>query len=182
MATKSNKPGANAKKLIVVDQIEGLILTIRGQKVILDNDLAALYGVSTKRLNEQVKRNRARFPADFMFPISTVEKAEVVANCDHLAKLKYSPQRPYAFTEHGAIMAANVLSSEQAVEISVFVVRAFIKLRHWMATRTELADKLAELDRKVAGHDETIRQLVTAIRQLMAPPPEKPKRRIGFTQ
>lgn len=182
MAAKTGKPRADEKKLIVVDQIGELILTIRGQKVMLDRDLAELFGVSTKRLNEQVKRNRSRFPADFVFQLSEAEKAEVVANCDHLARLKFSPQRPYAFTEHGAIMAANVLNSEQAVEVSVFVVRAFVKLRHWMAAHSELASKLAELDRKVAGHDDTIRQLVTAIRQLMAPLPDKPRRRIGFTQ
>jgi hypothetical protein len=179
MAVKG-KSRADARQLIVIDQIEGLILTIRGQKVILDRDLAALYGVSTKRLNEQVKRNRTRFPSDFVFQLSDDEKAEVVANCDHLGTLKYSPKRPYAFTEHGAIMAANVLNSERAVEVSVFVVRAFVKLRHWMATHTELAAKLAELERKVAGHDDTIQQLVAAIRQLMAPPPDKPRRRIGF--
>jgi hypothetical protein len=99
--TAKGKAKTDEKQLILVDQIESLILTMRGQKVMVDRDLAALYGVSTKRLNEQVKRNRARFPVDFVFQLSADEKAEVVANCDHLARLKYSPQRPYAFTEHG---------------------------------------------------------------------------------
>jgi hypothetical protein len=167
-------------KLILVDKIEPLIHTIRGHKVLLDSDLAVLYGVPTKRLNEQVRRNRERFPLDFRFRLTSGEKAEVVANCDHLGKLKFSPQLPYAFTEHGAIMAASVLNSPQAVEVSVFVVRAFVKLRQWMASHKELADKLTELERKFAGHDEAIRQLVTAIRQLMAPPAASKKRPIGF--
>jgi hypothetical protein len=184
MAGKSRKAGADRKQLIIVDQIEGLILALRGQKVLLDRDLAALYGVSTKRLNEQVRRNRKRFPDDFMFQLDAGEAAALRSQNATL-KLGRGQHRkflPYAFTEHGAIMAANVLNSEQSVEVSVFVVRAFVKLRNWMATHSELAAKLAELDRKVAGHDETIRQLVAAIRQLMAPPPEKPKRRIGFMQ
>ena len=105
-------------------QIQTAILPLRDQRVILDADLARLYGVSTKRLNEQVKRNLDRFPSDFVFQLTPSEKAEVVANCDHLARLKFSPQRPYAFTEHGAIMAANVLNSSQAVQASVMVVRA----------------------------------------------------------
>lgn len=112
--------------------------------------------------------------------LSALEKQEVVTNCDHLAKLKFSPKLPYAFTEHGAIMAATVLNSPRAVDVSLFVVRAFVKLRQWALAHKELAIKLAELEGKVAGHDEAIRQLVSAIRQLMSPPPEKPKRRIGF--
>lgn len=167
-------------KLIVVDQIEPLIHTIRGHKVLLDSDLALLYGVTTKRLNEQVRRNQERFPSDFRFRLTSSEKAEVVANCDHLARLKFSPQLPYVFTEHGAIMAASVLNSPQAVEVSVIVVRVFVKLRQWMSTHKELADKLTELERRVSSHDEAIRQLVTAIRQLMAPSTAPKKRAIGF--
>jgi len=105
-----------------VEHIEQVILLIRGQKVILAADLAGLYGVTTKRLNEQVKRNRERFPEDFLFQLTTEEKNELVANCDHLSNLKFSPKLPYAFTEHGAIMAASVLNSEQAIETSIFVV------------------------------------------------------------
>ena len=106
-----------AGDVVLVDQIEPLILTIRGQKVLLDSDLADLYGVTTKRLNEQVRRNRKRFPADFMFRLTDDEKAEVVANCDHLSRLKFSPNLPHAFSERGAIMAANVLNSPRAVEV-----------------------------------------------------------------
>ena len=102
---------ANDAKIVLVDRIEPLIQTIRGQNVILDHDLAALYGVPTKRLNEQVRRNRERFPDDFLFQLTAEEKAEVVANCDRLARLKYSSSQPNAFTEHGTIMAANVLNS-----------------------------------------------------------------------
>ena len=114
-------------KKIATRGIESRILHIRGLRVMIDADLAELYGVTTRRLNEQVKRNIKRFPPDFVFRLSSDEKAEVVAICDHLAGLKFSKTLPYAFTEHGAIMAANVLNSARAVEMSVFVVRAFVK-------------------------------------------------------
>jgi len=169
------------KALIPVEVIEQRILLIRGQRVMLDADLAGLYGTTTKRLNEQVKRNRGRFPEDFMFQLTKKEKAEVVAICDHLAKLKFSPVLPNAFTEHGAIMVASVLNTKRAIQVSVFVVRAFVKLREMLSTHKELAHKLAELERKLQNHDESIRSLVVAIRQLMAPPEsEPPKKRIGF--
>ncbi len=172
---------AAKQNLILIDQIETLILDIRGQKVIVDHDLARLYGVATKRLNEQVRRNSDRFPADFRLQLTSEEKTEVVANCDHLARLKFSPQLPFAFTEHGAIMAATILNSPRAVEISVFIVRAFVKLRQFVLSYKDLSAKLLDLERKVGSHDDSIRQLVSAIRQLMAPPPDdKPKRRIGF--
>ncbi len=166
-------------KLILVDQIAPLIMEIRGLKVVLASDLAALYGVSTKRLNEQIKRNQTRFPDDFMFQLTAVEKAEVVANCDHLSKLKFSPTLPYVFTEHGVVMAASVLNSPRAVEVSVFVVRAFVKLRQLVLAHKDLAGKLDQLERKVGGHDKAIKQLVAAIRQLMAPS-HPAKSRIGF--
>ena len=117
--------------------IEPLILVLRGKRVILDADLARLYGVTTKRLNEQVHRNESRFPQDFVFRLTEEEKTEVVANCDHRRKLKYSRWLPNAFTEHGAIMAANVLSSTRAIEVSVLVVRAFVRMRDLMALRKE---------------------------------------------
>jgi len=160
---------------IPAERIERCILLIRGQKVMLDADLAKLYVVSTKRLNEQVKRNRRRFPGDFMFSLTAGEKAEVVANCDHLATLKFSPKLPHAFTEHGAIMVASVLNTPRAIDVSVYVVRAFVRLREILATHKELAHKLAELEHKLESHDEAIQQLVVAIRQLMQAPPEKPK-------
>ena len=155
----------------------------------IEADLAALYGVSTKRLNEQVKRNADRFPGDFMFKLTPDEKTEVVANCDHLAKLKFSKGLPYAFTEHGAIQAANVLASPQAVEMGIFVVRAFVRMRELAAVHADLAKRLAELEQKTEGlaltHDTfsrntraQLRQLVEAVNQLMAPP-DPPKRLIG---
>jgi len=167
------------KSIIPVERIENSILLIRGEKVMLDADLAILYGVSTKRLNEQVKRNRDRFPVDFMFQLSENEKAEVVANCDHLKRLKFSPNLPYAFTEHGAIMLATVLNSPVAVQASIQVVRAFVKLRQMLATNKDLAHKLEQLERKIEEHDEEIKAIFNAIRQLMTLP-EKPKRKIGF--
>jgi hypothetical protein len=170
--------------VVLVDQIEPLILTIREQKVLLDRDLAALYGVTTKRLNEQMRRNRERFPEDFVFQMTSDEfqllRSQNATSKPGRGGLRY---RPYAYTEHGAIMAASILSSTQAVEVSVYVVRAFIKLRRWVAEHKDLAVKLSELERRVDGHDESIRQLVAAIRQLMTPPPDtKTKRRIGFIQ
>jgi len=145
----------------------------------LDTNLARLYGVPTKRLNEQVKRNRDRFPQDFMFQLSAEEKTEVVAKCDHLASLKFSPTHPYAFTEHGAIMLAAVLNTPRAIEVSVFVVRAFVRLREILSTHKALAGRLDELEKRIASHDEHIRTLFQAIRQLMAAP-ERPPKKIGF--
>ncbi len=168
------------KQLIIpVERIEQSILLVRGQKVMLDLDLAELYGVPTKRLNEQVKRNAERFPDDFMFQLTSEEKAEVVANCDHLRRLRFSPVRPYAFTEHGAIMLASVLNSRRAVDTSLFVVRAFVRLREVVASHRELARRVAELERKSKSHDEKIQSVVEAIRQLMLPV-ETRKKLIGF--
>ncbi|RQO63580.1 hypothetical protein DBR47_03380 [Paucibacter sp. KBW04] len=127
--TANEKPPTSPSAPVLLPRIEGRILILRGHKVMIDADLAALYGVPTRRLNEQVKRNRDRFPGDFMFQLDAAEKAEVVANCDHLSKLKFSKTLPYAFTEHGAIQAANVLASPQAVEMGIYVVRAFVRLR-----------------------------------------------------
>ena len=159
-------------------------------RLMIDADLAALYGVTTKRLNEQVKRNADRFPGDFMFKLTPDEKAEVVANCDRLAKLKFSKVLPFAFTEHGAIQAANVLASPQAVEMGIFVVRAFVRMRELASVHGDLAKRLAELEQKTEGlaltHDtfsrntrNQLKQLIEAVNQLMAPP-DPPKRPIGF--
>lgn len=152
----------------------------------IDADLAALYGVPTKRLNEQVKRNAGRFPADFVFQLRRAERDEVVANCDHLQQLKFSPTMPFAFTEHGALMAASVLNTPHAVEVSLYVVRAFVELREAIATHKELAKRLDELElrleRKLANHDQAIAGILEAIRQLMAPPESAKKRSIGFVQ
>ncbi len=168
------------KAMVPVAKIEQRILLIRVEKVIVDADLAEFYGVPTKRLNEQVKRNKNRFPDDFMFQLSAEEKSEVVANCDHLSKLKYSSSLPYAFTEHGAIMAASVLNSPRAVEVSVFIVRAFVKLRRMIAENKELSRRIVQIERHLAEHDNQIMELVQAIKQLLKPDPLPKKRRIGF--
>ena len=170
---------AEKESLVPAERINRMILLVRGQKVMLDSDLAELYGVPTKRLNEQVKRNADRFPEDFMFRLNSEEKKEVVANCDHLRSLRFSPSSPYAFTEHGALMLASGLNSRRAVDVSVFVVRAFVRLREMLSSHRDLARKVAELERKTKGHDEQIRSLVGAIRQLMTPDEKKPKK-IGF--
>ncbi len=170
----------SAKGAIQVGDIERRILLIRGEKVIVDADLAGFYGVATKRLNEQVKRNSDRFPEDFMFQLTPEEKTEVVANCDHLSKLKFSKTLPYVFTEHGAIMAASVLSSRRAVEMSVFVVRAFVKLRRTIVRHKELARKFAQLEHQLADHDEQILALIKAMRSLASPSLPPKRRRIGF--
>jgi hypothetical protein len=167
------------KSLIPAERLSLSILNIRNERVILDADLSLLYGVTTKRLNEQVKRNQRRFPQDFMFQLTKTEKDEVVANCDHLRKLKFSRTRPYAFTEHGAIMAANILNSDRAVEASVQVVRAFVRLRNLVAAHQEIAAQLAKLESHLAHHDKEIEVIFEAIRGLMAPP-LKTGKQIGF--
>lgn len=177
---RTGKSSNSRTSIVPPETIERRILLIRGEKVILDSDLAALYGVKTKRLNEQVRRNSDRFPRDFLFQLTPEEAIEVVANCDHLGNLKYSKTLPNVFTEHGAIMAASVLNTPRAVEMSVFVVRAFVRLRNLLATHKELAEKLAELERKLASHDEQILAIVNAIKRLMAPATPAERRRIGF--
>ena len=166
-------------ELIPFEVITRKILIIRGQKVMIDTDIAKLYGVPTKVLNQAVKRNLERFPLDFMFELTSEEKDEVVTNCDHLKKLKFSPNFPKAFTEHGALMLASILNSAKAVEASVYVVRAFVRLREVLASHKDLAQKLKELENKYEGHDEQIREIIEAINQLLLPP-EKPKPPIGF--
>ncbi len=152
------------KSLIPTEKIDRAILIIRGYKVMLDSDLAEIYGVKTSRLNEQVKRNKDRFPEDFMFQLSSNEKQEVIANCDHLEKLKFSRTNPYAFTEHGTIMLANVLNTSTAIETSVLIVRAFVKLREILSTHKELERKILELESK---YDNQFKLIFKAIRELM---------------
>lgn len=170
---------ANSKSIVKVGNIQQRILLIRGEKVIIDADLAEAYGVPTRRLNEQVRRNLKRFPGDFMFQLTLDEKAEVIANCDHLEKLKFSKALPLAFTEHGAIMAASILNSQKAVEVSVFVVRAFVQLREVLAGHKEIARKISQLERKLGDHDQQIMVLIEAIKQLMDPKLPPKTRRIG---
>ena len=154
-------------ELVTFVQIESRILEVRGQKVMIDADLAEIYGVQTKALNQAVRRNLERFPRDFMFQLTKSEKEEVVTNCDHLGKLKYSSVLPFVFTEHGAIMAASVLNSPRAVEVSVQVVRAFVRLREMITSNAELSRKLGEMEKK---YDQQFKVVFDAIRQLMAPP------------
>lgn len=164
------------QSLIPLEKADRAILFIRGKKVMLDIDLAEIYGVTTKQLNQAVKRNIDRFPKDFMFRLTEKEKTDVVTNCDHLQKLKFSPHLPYAFTEHGAVMLASVLNSPVAIKASIQVVRAFVRLREILATHKELAQKLEQLEKK---YDKQFRVVFDAIKKLMAPPSE-PRVPIGY--
>jgi hypothetical protein len=172
--TTDSRPGRrSAGGLVAAGEIDRAIVALRGHKVMLDADLARLYGVDTRALNQAVRRNRDRFPEDFVFQLTESEKAEVITNCDHLRGLKFSPVLPHAFTEHGAVMAAGVLNSERAVEVSVFVVRAFVRMQKLLSARRELALKLSELERRVAKQDASIAALFDAVRQLMRLPARK---------
>lgn len=168
------------KKAVPSERIEEVILLIRGQRVILDYDLAEIYGVETRRLNEQVRRNVDRFPSDFMFQL-TAEEFDNLKSQFAISSLTWGGRRklPQAFTEHGTIMVASVLNSPRAIEMSVFVVRAFIQLRSLLAAHKELALKLTELERKLTSHDKQILAILDAIKRLMSPP-ATPKRKIGF--
>ena len=146
----------------------------------VDRDLAELYGVETKYLNRQVKRNKQRFPREFMFRLSEGEKDELVTNWHRFKSMKHSSVLPYVFTEHGVAMLASVLNSGIAVKISITIIKTFVKLREVLSTHKELAYKLAELEHKIEKHDEDIQAIFEAIRRLMAPPPIEPKPQIGF--
>ena len=172
-----------------ISSIESAIYLLRGQRVMLDSDLAAIYGVSTRQLNQQLKRNRSRFPDDFAFQLSTEEfrnlKSQIatsslmsqsVTSSGHGGRRKL----PWAFTEHGALMLASVLNSEVAVQASVRVVRAFVKLREMIAANAQLAAKLEELERRLDSHDKAIVDLFAALKRLLEPPAPPKKREIGF--
>ncbi len=162
-----------------IDNVEGAIYLIRGQRVMLDSDLAAIYGVTTKRLNEQLRRNRKRFPQDFAFQLTTEEFRNLrpqFATSKGRGGRRYFP---WVFTEHGAIMLASVLNSDIAVQASVRVVRAFVRLREMLAANAQLAAKLEELERRLDSRDEAIVDLFAALKRLLEPEP-KPKREIGF--
>lgn len=171
---------ANTAPLVPAERIKSRILLIRGRRVLLDADLAELYRVSTGRLNEQVKRNRRRFPADFMFQLSLGEtrslRSQTAASKAGRGGRRY---RPYVFTEHGALMLASVLNSLIAVHASIQVVRAFVKLREFLATQHKLALKLLELEKRLGEHDEEIATLFLALRHLMEPP-RRSSKSIGF--
>jgi hypothetical protein len=195
---------------IAEEPLEPRILLVRGQRVILDVDLARLYGVTTKRFNEGFKRNRKRFPDDFAFQLSAVEFAHLrspsppshaqtldqTQNSRNWSQIATSSSRaafvtgssrhrgvsyrPWAFTEHGALMAANVLRSERAVQMSIFVIRAFVRLREHVAANAAILKRLAEIDRTLLQHDAALRDVYRKLQPLLAPPSEAPKRRIGF--
>jgi hypothetical protein len=177
------------KKARPLESIERRILLIRGQKVMLDSDLAQLYGVPTFRLNEQVKRNIKRFPPDFMFQLTKREFENLgfhFGTSNLVSQIAISSSRwggrrhpPYAFTEQGVAMLSSVLNSERAVQVNIAIMRVFVELRKMLAVHKELAQKLAELEGEVEGHDQQIRSIFDAIQQLMAPP-EPSRRRIGF--
>jgi hypothetical protein len=181
--------------------IESIILTVRGQKVILDSDLARIYGVQTKVLNQAIKRNRDRFPADFMFRLTLQEVADlrsqfvtsssqpIDSQDDKLNRSQFvtgsskhrDPRfQPCVFTEHGAIMAATVLNSPQAVQMSVFVVRAFIRMRQALLSRVEMEKRLEQIEKILLVHDDSLRDLYGKIRPLLLPPPDPPQKPIGF--
>ena len=160
--------------------IENKIYLIKGFKVMLSTDLARLYGIPVMRLNEQVKRNINRFPTDFMFPLT---RQEVTILKSQIAISSWGGARranPYAFTEQGVAMLSSVLNSERAIQVNIAIMRAFVKLKEILSTHKELAHKLKELEGKIEKHDGEIQAIFEAIRQLMAPPPDKPKPRIGF--
>jgi ORF6N domain len=175
-------PGGMQKMTVViaVEQIERLILLVRGHKVMLDADLAKLYGVETRSLVQTVKRNSNRFPADFMLQLAQ-EEAQALRSQSVISKQRRGGRRylPYVFTEQGVAMLSSVLNSERAVEINIEIMRAFVRLREVISSNKDLAQKLDALERKISGHDVHIRSLFEAIRQLMKPP-EPSKRKIGF--
>ena len=183
-------------EIIPLEHVQSRILVLRGQRVLIDADLAALYGVTTKRLNEQVKRNARKFPEDFLFQLSAEEAEQLprlrsqnatsnmpVPSRSQNATLKRGQNikyLPYAFTEHGAIQAANILNSDAATDMSVHVVRAFVRLRQLVVNHKAIAAKLSELDARVGAHDEQLAAVIDAIRQLTAPAGPRHRRKIGF--
>ena len=169
---------AAKRELIPVGRIAQSIHLLRGQKVMLDGDLAALYEVPTGHLNRAVKRNLSRFPSDFMFRINRNE-ARILKCQFGISSWGGRRGYPYAFTEQGVAMLSSVLNSPRAVKVNIAIMRAFVKLRETLDSHRELAHKFAELQRRVGKHDEEIAAIIDAIRQLMAPPP-KPRREIGF--
>jgi phage regulator Rha-like protein len=165
--------------IIPAERIENRIYLIRGQKVMLDRDLAELYGVKTKALNQAVKRNPGRFPSDFMFQLNREEKNRLVTNCDRFEMLKHSSSLPYAFNEQGIAMLSSVINSEKAIQVNVAIIRIFVKLRRILSTHKKLAQKFKELEDKLGKHDVEIQAIFDVLRRLMAPE-EKTIKKIGF--
>lgn len=165
-----------SESIVPVDSIVTKIVILRGEKVLMDRDLAELYGVPTKVLNQAVKRNARRFPSDFMFRLTKEERAELVTNCDRFQPLKHSSATPCAFTEQGVAMLSSVLNSDRAIEVNILIMRAFVRLRRMISSHKKLLNKLDEMESK---YDEQFRIVFEAIGQLMIPP-DKPNKRIGF--
>jgi hypothetical protein len=165
--------------LIQPEQIEQVILLIRGQRVMLDRDLAALYGVTTGNLNKAVQRNLERFPSDFMFQLTSEEAEALSFHFGSLKRGQHFKYLPRVFTQEGVSMLSSVLRSPRAIQINIAIMRVFVRLRQTLALHKELAHKLTELERKVEGHDTSIRTLFDAIRELAAPP-ARPRREIGY--
>jgi len=167
----------------IVLTVDSMIHQLRGQRVILDSDLARLYGVPTSRFNEAIKRNDRRFPEDFRFQVTQEEANSLTSQ---IAITKVPAGRggrrtlPYAFTEHGALQAANILNSSRAVAMSVYVIRAFVRLRGELAANAVLEKRLTSIEKTLIRHDSALREVIQKIRPLLLPPPEPPKRRIGF--
>ncbi len=166
-------------ELIPMERIESKIFIIRGQKVMIDRDLAKLYEVETKYLNRQVRRNRKRFPKEFMFQLNRRERGELVTNCHRFDSLKHSSSFPFAFTEHGVAMLAGILKSKKAIDISIYIVKAFIALKKYIYTHKEFAKRLNLLEQKHKKHDVEIETIFEAIKQLIKEE-EQPKKRFGF--
>ncbi len=190
---------SSQKKSLALKPLEPLILVIRNQRVILDADLARLYEVTTKAFNQAIKRNIDRFPEDFAFQLTVSETASLRSQIVTSSQKVLASQgdrenssqsatssrggrryRPWAFTEHGAVMAANILRSEQAIHMSVFVVRAFVRLREHIVANQAILKRLAEIDRTLLKHDSALLDLYQKLLPLLQPPPDLPKRRIGF--
>ena len=167
-------------KVVSIVSVEQKILYLRNQKVMLDKDLAILYEIKPIRLREQVKRNLTRFPSDFMFQLNESE-IELMVSQNAIPSRQYlGGFRPYVFTEQGIAMLSTVLNSERAIQVNIAIMRAFVKIREILATHKELAERLSELERRMDKKDNEIMALFEAIRKLMAPPPEKPKGKLGF--
>lgn len=185
--TTKRTPAKKTQAPVPIDHITQAILILRGQRVLLDSDLAELYGVTTKRFNEQVRRNLQRFPPDFMFQLTAAEADSLRSQIATLksGRGQHRKYAPYVFSEHGAIMAAMILNSPRAVEMSVYIVRAFVQLRELLTSNKQLAKRLDELEervtRKLSTHDQAITEIIKTIRQLMAQP-EPNKRPIGFVE
>jgi len=170
-------------KEIPIPDVQSLVLTLRGKRVLLDSDLARLYGVPTKQLNQQVRRNAAKFPDDFVFQLNHAEAVSVMRSRSQNATLKRGQNikyRPYVFTDYGAIQVANVLNSDAATAMSIYVVRSFMQMREELLTSAAILKKLAEIDKTLIEHDSALRAIWHKLQPLLQPPPEPPKRRIGF--